>query len=151
MLGATRMLLRYNGPRRTMSPTEVTGRVDLLSIVMEEGEVGLWGWGKSTAPVSRVVWNEALELATQSVGGGGDEDRGARREAREAPYRATGRGVEARSESGAGCREERTRNGRRGIRGESAAGEARVASRQGGKARVASRGLDQAREAPVGV
>jgi hypothetical protein len=30
MLGATKMLLRYNGPGRVGLPTEVTGRVDPL-------------------------------------------------------------------------------------------------------------------------
>jgi hypothetical protein len=49
MLGATRMLLRYKGPGRTVSSTEVTGRVDPLLAMMEEGNVGLWGWGKPTA------------------------------------------------------------------------------------------------------
>jgi hypothetical protein len=29
-------------------PTEVTGRVDPLSTMMEEGKVGLRGWGKET-------------------------------------------------------------------------------------------------------
>jgi hypothetical protein len=43
MLGATRMLLRYRGPGRTVSPTEVTGIVNPLLTMMEEGNVGLWG------------------------------------------------------------------------------------------------------------
>jgi hypothetical protein len=42
--------------------------------MMEEGEVGLWGWGKVTVLVSGVVWNEAPLSATQSVGGRGDKD-----------------------------------------------------------------------------
>lgn len=44
MLEAT-MMLRYRGPRRTVLPTEVTGRVDPLSTMRVEGKVGLWGWG----------------------------------------------------------------------------------------------------------
>jgi hypothetical protein len=43
MLGATRILLRYKGPRRTVSPTNGTVKVDQLPIMMEEGNVGLWG------------------------------------------------------------------------------------------------------------
>jgi hypothetical protein len=39
MLGATRMLFRYKGPGR-ITPTEVTGKVDPLLTMMEEGEVG---------------------------------------------------------------------------------------------------------------
>jgi hypothetical protein len=35
------MLLRYKGPGRTVSPTEVRDRVDLLPTIME-GKVGLW-------------------------------------------------------------------------------------------------------------
>ena len=68
MLGATRMLLTYREPGRTVSPTEVTGRVDPLSTMMEEGKVVLWGCGKDTVPELGVVWYEAPELATQSVG-----------------------------------------------------------------------------------
>jgi hypothetical protein len=45
MLGATRMLLRYKGLGRTVSPTEVIDRVDPLPTMMEEGKVGLRGWG----------------------------------------------------------------------------------------------------------
>jgi hypothetical protein len=33
------MLLRYKGPGSTVSPTEVVGRVDPLSTMMEEGNV----------------------------------------------------------------------------------------------------------------
>jgi hypothetical protein len=58
------MLLRYKGPGRTVSHTEVTGRVDPLPTMMEEGEVRLWGVG----------WNEAPNLATQLVGGGSGDD-----------------------------------------------------------------------------
>jgi hypothetical protein len=39
-LGATRMLLRYKGSRRTMSPTKVAGRVGPLPTMMKEGKVG---------------------------------------------------------------------------------------------------------------
>jgi hypothetical protein len=39
MLGATRML-RYKGSGRTVSPTEVTVRVDLLLTMMK----GRWGY-----------------------------------------------------------------------------------------------------------
>lgn len=55
MMGATR-LLRYEGPGRTVSPTKVTTRVYPLPIIMEEGKVGLWGWGKETILGSGVVW-----------------------------------------------------------------------------------------------
>jgi hypothetical protein len=41
--GATRMLLRYKGPGKTVSPIEVIGRVDPLPTVMEEEKVGLGG------------------------------------------------------------------------------------------------------------
>jgi hypothetical protein len=41
MLGATRMLFRYKGSGRTVSPMEVISRVDQLPTMMEEGEVGL--------------------------------------------------------------------------------------------------------------
>jgi hypothetical protein len=37
------MLLRYNRPRMTVLPTEVTGRVDPLPKMTEEGKVVLWG------------------------------------------------------------------------------------------------------------
>jgi hypothetical protein len=43
MLGATRMLLWYKGPGRTVSPIEVTGKVDPLPTMMEEGKVRLPG------------------------------------------------------------------------------------------------------------
>jgi hypothetical protein len=42
------MLLRYKGRGRTMSPTEMTGIIDPLPTMMEEGKVGLRGWGKET-------------------------------------------------------------------------------------------------------
>jgi hypothetical protein len=42
------MLLTYKEPGRTMSPTEVIGRVDPLLTIIEAGKVGLWGWGKVT-------------------------------------------------------------------------------------------------------
>jgi hypothetical protein len=64
MLGVTRMLVRYKGPGRTVSPTKVTCMVDPLPIMMEKGKVGLWGRGKETILGSRVVWNVALESAT---------------------------------------------------------------------------------------
>lgn len=67
-VGAT-MMLRYRGPRRTGSPTEVTDRVNPLLTMMEEGKVGLRGWGKETVSGSGVVWYEVLESATQSVEG----------------------------------------------------------------------------------
>jgi hypothetical protein len=41
MLGTTRMLLRYKGPRRTVTPTEVTSRVDPLPTMMKER----WDYG----------------------------------------------------------------------------------------------------------
>jgi hypothetical protein len=41
MLGTTRMLFRFKGPGRTVSPIEVTYRVDPLPTRMEKGEVGL--------------------------------------------------------------------------------------------------------------
>jgi hypothetical protein len=63
MLGATKMLMRYRGPGRTVSPNEVTGRVDLLPTMMEDGKVRLWGWGKAMTLGSGVVWNEAPDLA----------------------------------------------------------------------------------------
>ena len=37
VVGATKMLLRYKGSSRTVLPTEVTGRVDPLLTMMEEG------------------------------------------------------------------------------------------------------------------
>jgi hypothetical protein len=66
ILGATRMLSRYKGPGRIVSPTEVTGRVNPLPTMMGEGKVGLRGWGKKTIPGSRVVWYEASESATHA-------------------------------------------------------------------------------------
>jgi hypothetical protein len=36
-------IIKINGPGRTMSPTEVTGRMDLLPTTMDEGIVGLGG------------------------------------------------------------------------------------------------------------
>jgi hypothetical protein len=47
-VGGKRMLLRYKGPGRTMSPIEVIGRVDPLPTMMEEKEVRLRGCGKET-------------------------------------------------------------------------------------------------------
>jgi hypothetical protein len=44
--------------------------------------VGLWGWSKATALGSRVVWNEAPELATQLMGGGVGEDMGCEKKAK---------------------------------------------------------------------
>jgi hypothetical protein len=61
VLGATRMLLRYKGPGIAMSLIEMTCRVDLVPTMMQEGKVGLRGWGKETVPESGVVWYEALE------------------------------------------------------------------------------------------
>jgi hypothetical protein len=37
MSGANKILLRLNGPRITESPTEVTGKVELLPTMMDEG------------------------------------------------------------------------------------------------------------------
>jgi hypothetical protein len=42
MLEATR-IVEVQGPGKTVSPTEVTGRVDPLPTMMEEGNVGLGG------------------------------------------------------------------------------------------------------------
>jgi hypothetical protein len=70
MLGATRMLLWYKGPGRTVSPIEVTGKVDPLPTMMEEGKVRLPGWGKETILGLGVVWYEASGSATQPVGVG---------------------------------------------------------------------------------
>jgi hypothetical protein len=74
ILGATRILLTYKGPGRTVSPVEVTGRVDPLPTMIEEGKVVLWGWGKEIIQGSGVVWYEASESATQSVGEVGCHD-----------------------------------------------------------------------------
>jgi hypothetical protein len=48
----------------------VTGRVYALPTMMEEGKVGLWGWGKAAVPGSKVVWYEVPESATQMMGVG---------------------------------------------------------------------------------
>jgi hypothetical protein len=76
------MLLRYNVPGRTVSPTEVTGRVDPFADNDEGREGGVMGVGESDSSGSGVVWNEALESATQSVGGGDAEDKGCEKRAK---------------------------------------------------------------------
>jgi hypothetical protein len=40
MLGAIRTFLRWNGPGRTESPTEVTARVESFPTMIEEGKDG---------------------------------------------------------------------------------------------------------------
>lgn len=54
-----------------MSAIEVTGKLDLLPMIMEEGKVELRGWWKGTTTGSGVVWYEASESGTQSVGATG--------------------------------------------------------------------------------
>jgi hypothetical protein len=49
------MLLRFKGPGKTVSPTEMTSRVDPLPTMMEEGKVELWEWGKETTLGSGVM------------------------------------------------------------------------------------------------
>jgi hypothetical protein len=94
MLGTTRVWFRYKGPGRIVSPTEVTSRVDPSPTMMEKEKVGLWGWGKETIMGSGVVWCQAPESATQSVGGEGGDDMGMGKESHQRhPHRATGRGV----------------------------------------------------------
>ena len=97
ILGATRILLTYKGPGRTVSPVEVTGRVDPLPTMMEEGKVVLWGWGKEIIQGSGVVWYEASESATQSVGEVGCHDTRYKERARGGSLRATGLGAGAAS------------------------------------------------------
>jgi hypothetical protein len=57
------LYMKNKGLGWIMSPTEVIGRVDSLSTMMEEGKVGLQGWGKETVLWSEVVGYEE-ELAT---------------------------------------------------------------------------------------
>jgi hypothetical protein len=106
MLGTTRVWFRYKGPGRTVSPTEVTSKVDPSPTMMEKGKVGLWGWGKETIMGSGVVWCQAPESATQSVEGVGGDDMGMGKESHQRhPHRATGRGA------GAGSGEHANRSG----------------------------------------
>jgi hypothetical protein len=49
----------------------VTGRVEPLPTMMEEGCEGWGGWEWNNELVVGVVWKEALESTTQSVVGGG--------------------------------------------------------------------------------
>lgn len=76
------MMLRYNEPGRTVSPTEMIGRVDPLLTMLEEVKVGLWGWGKEIALGLGVVRNKGPKSATQLVGGGGSEDKGCEKRAK---------------------------------------------------------------------
>jgi hypothetical protein len=55
MSGITRALLRQNGPEKVESPTEVTGRADPLSTMMDEGLVEVGGWTEVKLPTSEVV------------------------------------------------------------------------------------------------
>jgi hypothetical protein len=54
-----------------VSPTEATGRMDLLPTMMDEGITGLGGRKRVMLPRSGVVWNDALELVTHSISEGG--------------------------------------------------------------------------------
>jgi hypothetical protein len=56
--------------RSTDTPTEVTGRVESLPTTMEGGCVGCGGWEWNNELVVGVVWKEAPESTTQSVGEG---------------------------------------------------------------------------------
>jgi hypothetical protein len=74
------MLLRYKGPERTMSPTKVIGRVDPLSIVMEEGKLRLGGGVERGTRVSNLVGSRR-----------GKQRKGVREESQvRHPYIATG-------------------------------------------------------------
>jgi hypothetical protein len=56
MWGATRTLVKRKGPRRTVSPTNVTGRADPFPTMMEEGGEGWAGEVEDRILASRVVW-----------------------------------------------------------------------------------------------
>jgi hypothetical protein len=47
-----------------VSPTEVTGRADMLPKMIDGGLVELGGWTIVKLPASKVVWFEAPESAT---------------------------------------------------------------------------------------
>jgi hypothetical protein len=89
------MLLRYNVPGRIVSPTEVTGRVDPFADNDEARKSGVMGVGESDSSRSGVVWNEALELATQPVGGGDAKDKGCEKRAKGGTGTVTELGVSA--------------------------------------------------------
>jgi hypothetical protein len=71
-LGVTRMSLRWNGPERTDTPTEVAGRMELLPTTIEGGCEGCGGWKWDNELVMGVVWKEASKSTTQSVGEGSE-------------------------------------------------------------------------------
>jgi hypothetical protein len=73
MSGASKILLRNNGSRRTESPTMVTGREEPLPTMIVEGFDEFKGQGVEILPTNGVVWWIVPESATQSwteVGGG---------------------------------------------------------------------------------
>jgi hypothetical protein len=51
---------------------KMTGRVELLPTIMEEGEVGVARMVEGNNTGLRVVWYEVLESATQTVGEAGE-------------------------------------------------------------------------------
>jgi hypothetical protein len=63
-------IIKINGPGRTMSPTEVTGRMDLLPTTMDEGIVGLGGRKREMLSRSGAMWFNALESMTHSISEG---------------------------------------------------------------------------------
>lgn len=85
--------MRYKGPGRTVSSTEVTDIVYPLPTMMKEGKVGLREWGKETILGLGVVWYETSESTTKSVGGLGCEDMGYEKRAREGTPTEPSRGV----------------------------------------------------------
>jgi hypothetical protein len=55
MSGVTRKLLRENNSGRTVSPTEVTSKMDQLPTMIDEGITGLGGRKRVMLPGSGVV------------------------------------------------------------------------------------------------
>jgi hypothetical protein len=73
MSGASKILLRYNGPGRTESPTVMIGREEPLPTMIDEGLDEVKGRRVEILSTDGVVWCVASESATQSwteVGGG---------------------------------------------------------------------------------
>ena len=67
MSGANKILLRYNGPGTTESPTEVTGRVEPSPTTIDEGLAEFKGRSLDILPTDGVVWCNAPESTTQSL------------------------------------------------------------------------------------
>jgi hypothetical protein len=68
---SNRDIIKIKQIGRAKSPTEVTGRADPLSTMMDEGSVELGGQTEVNLLASKVVWLEAPESAIQSVIVGG--------------------------------------------------------------------------------